>query len=275
MQNQGIELSAGWTQEFNRDFKLTFSGNFTTFNNKVLRADEIPPSEERPNRTITGQPIGYFFGYVVEGVYQSYADKLESPAVVGYDYGPGDLKYKDINGDGVINTDDRTFIGNPTPDFAYGFSINGNYKRFEFGVDFQGVYGNEIYRYWGSSELPFTQFNFPEFRMNRWTGPGTSNFEPAVTATKPINRLPSTYGIEDGSYFRIRNVNLGYTFNMSTNSNAVLKGLRVFANVQNLKTWARNSGYTPEFGGTTTSFGIDNGNGPMPMIVTGGVNVNF
>jgi TonB-linked SusC/RagA family outer membrane protein len=275
MQNQGIELSAGWTQEFNRDFKLIFSGNFTTFNNKVLRADEIPPSEERPNRTITGQPIGYFFGYVVEGVYQSYADKLNSPAVVGYDYGPGDLKYKDINGDGVINTDDRTFIGNPTPDFAYGFSINGNYKRFEFGVDFQGVYGNEIYRFWGSSELPFTQFNFPKFRMNRWTGPGTSNFEPAVTATKPINRLPSTYGIEDGSYFRIRNVNLGYTFKMSTDPNAVVKGLRVFANVQNLKTWARNSGYTPEFGGTTTSFGIDNGNGPMPMIVTGGVNVNF
>lgn len=275
MRNRGIEMSAAWTQQFNRDFKVVLSGNFTTFNNLVLQADEIPASEERPNRTISGQPIGYFFGYVVEGVYQSYADKLRSPAVVGYDYGPGDLKYKDINGDGVINTEDRTFIGNPTPDFAYGFSVNGSYKRFEFGVDFQGVYGNEIYRYWGSSELPFTQFNFPQFRMNRWTGPGTSNFEPAITATKPINRLPSTYGIEDGSYFRIRNINLGYNFNIAGNMASVIKGIRVFANVQNLKTWKRNSGYSPEFGGSTTSFGIDNGDGPMPYIVTGGFNVNF
>jgi TonB-linked SusC/RagA family outer membrane protein len=275
MQNQGIELSAGWTQEFSRDFKLVFSGNFTTYNNKVLKVDEIPPSEERPNRTISGQPIGYFYGYVVEGIYQSYADKLKSPAVVGYDYGPGDLKYKDINGDGVINSDDRTLIGNPTPDFAYGFSINGNYKRFEFGIDFQGVYGNEVYRYWGSSELPFTQFNYGQFRMNRWTGPGTSNWEPALTERKPINRLPSTYGIEDGSYFRIRNINLGYNFKMSTAPDAAVKGVRVFANVQNLKTWKQNSGYTPEFGGSTTSFGIDDGNGPMPMIVTGGLNVTF
>lgn len=275
MQNQGVELSASWTQQFSRDFKLVFSGNFTTYNNKVVKADEIPASEERPNRTISGQPIGYFYGYIVEGVYQSYADKLKSPAVIGYDYGPGDLKYKDINGDGVINTDDRTLIGNPTPDFAYGFSITGNYKRFEFGIDFQGVYGNEVYRYWGSSELPFTQFNYPQFRMNRWTGPGTSNWEPAMTATKPINRLPSTYGIEDGSYFRIRNINIGYNFAMSSAPNAVVKGIRVFANVQNLKTWARNSGYTPEFGGTTTSFGIDDGNGPMPLVATGGVNINF
>lgn len=275
MQNQGVEISAGWTQEFSRDFKLVINGNFTTYNNKVLKVDEIPPSEERPNRTISGQPIGYFYGYVVEGIYQSYADKLKSPAVVGYDYGPGDLKYKDINGDGVINSDDRTLIGNPTPDFAYGFSINGNYKRFEFGIDFQGVYGNEVYRYWGSSELPFTQFNYGQFRMNRWTGPGTSNWEPALTERKPINRLPSTYGIEDGSYFRIRNVNLGYNFKMSPAPDAVVKSVRFFANVQNLKTWKRNSGYTPEFGGSTTAFGIDDGNGPMPLIVTGGFNVTF
>ena len=275
MENQGLEMSAGWTQQVSRDFTLTLSGNFTTYNNMVLKADELPASEERPNRTISGQPIGYFFGYVVEGVYQSYADKLKSAPVVGYDYGPGDLKYKDINGDGKITTDDRTFIGNPTPDFAYGFSLNGTYKRFEFGFDFQGVYGNEIYRYWGSSELPFTQFNYPQFRMNRWTGPGTSNWEPQLSEKKPINRLPSTYGVEDGSYFRIRNINIGYTFNMESTGQDVVKGVKIFANVQNLKTWKQNSGYSPEYGGSATSFGIDNGNGPLPMIVTGGLNINF
>jgi TonB-linked SusC/RagA family outer membrane protein len=275
MRNQGIELSASWNQQITRDFNITLSGNFTTFDNLVLKADELAPGEERPNRTISGFPIGYFYGYVVEGVYQSYADKLKSPAVVGYDYGPGDLKYKDINGDGRITSDDRTNIGNPTPDFAYGFSIMGNYKKLEFGFDFQGVYGNEIYRYWGSSELPFTQFNYPQFRMNRWTGPGTSNWEPALTERRPINRLPSTYGIEDGSYFRIRNINIAYNFSVIKLGKVQIKGIRVFGNVQNLMTFRNNTGYTPEFGGSTTSFGIDNGDGPMPVVVTGGININF
>ncbi len=275
MENQGIELSAGWTQEFSRDFKLTLSGNFTTYNNKVLQVDEIPASEERPNRTISGQPIGYFYGYVVEGIYQSYADKLGSPPVSGYDYGPGDLKYKDINGDGVINTDDRTAIGNPTPDFAYGFTLGGNYKSLDFGIDFQGVYGNEVYRYWGSSELPFTLFNYPQFKMNRWNGPGTSNWDPILGQNRAINRLPSSYGIEDGSYFRIRNISVGYNFKMSTDPKAVIKGIRVSANVQNLITWRKNLGYSPEFGGSTTSFGIDNGDGPLPMVATGGLNITF
>lgn len=275
MRNQGIELSASWNQQITRDFNITLSGNFTTFDNMVLKADELAPGEERPNRTISGFPIGYFYGYVVEGVYQSYADKLKSPAVVGYDYGPGDLKYKDINGDGRITSDDRTNIGNPTPDFAYGFSIMGNYKKLEFGLDFQGVYGNEIYRYWGSSELPFTQFNYAQFRMNRWTGPGTSNWEPALTERRPINRLPSTYGIEDGSYFRIRNINIAYNFSVIKLGKVQIKGIRVFGNVQNLATFRNNTGYTPEFGGSTTSFGIDNGDGPMPVVVTGGININF
>jgi TonB-linked SusC/RagA family outer membrane protein len=275
--NRGIEVTASWTQDFGRDRRLTISGNITTMNNKVknLPSDgRLTSGEDLPSWTEVGFPIGYFYGYVVEGVYQSYADKLASPTVVGYDYQPGDLKYKDINGDGKIDASDRQFIGNPTPDFMYGFSVNYKYKNFDAGIDFQGVYGNEIYRYWGSSELPFTRFNYPDFRLDRWTGPGTSNFEPSVSG-RPINRLPSTYGVEDGSFIRIRNVQIGYNMSPGVLRRANIKSFRIFANAQNLITWKRNSGYAPEFGGNPTQFGIDYGNGPIPVIMTAGINVNF
>ena len=277
VKNSGIEVTSSWTQQLSKDATLTISGNLTTFNNKVvdLPADgRLNAGEERPSVTEVGFPIGYFYGYVVEGVYQSYADKLGSPTVVGYDYQPGDLKYKDVNNDGKIDADDRTMIGNPTPDFMYGLSTNFKYKNFDAGIDFQGVYGNEIYRYWGSSELPFTRFNYPTFRLDRWTGAGTSNFEPAVSS-RPINRLPSTYGVEDGSFFRIRNLQVGYNLNADALRKVNIKSFRIFANVQNLKTWKRNSGYSPEFGGSPTQFGIDDGNGPIPVIYTAGINVNF
>ncbi|MBC6491244.1 hypothetical protein BC349_09385 [Flavihumibacter stibioxidans] len=277
VRNSGIELAAGWNQKIARDLNISINGNFTTYSNKVLFLgnDRIPPSEERPNVTEAGFPIGYFYGYVVEGLYQSYADKLASPAVQGYEYGPGDFKYKDLNGDGIINTEDRQKIGNPTPDFSYGATVSLNYKGFDFGVDINGVYGNEIYRYWGSSELPFTKFNYPAFKLNRWHGEGTSNWDPILGDSHTINRLPSTYGIEDGSYIRIRNVQIGYNFNSDLIRKAYLKNLRIYANVQNLKTFKNNSGYTPEFGGSATSFGIDNGNGPLPMVITGGINLTF
>ncbi len=277
VKNHGFEAAASWSQSLSKDMAISIGANITTFHNEVvyLGGDKIPASEERPNQTEAGYPIGYFYGYVVEGLYQSYADKLNSPKVSGYEYGPGDFKYKDINGDGVINTQDRTKIGNPTPDFIYGFNATLNYKGFDFGADFNGSYGNEVYRYWGSSELPFTTFNYPSFKLNRWHGEGTSNWDPILGANHTINRLPSTYGIEDGSYFRIRNLQIGYNFPSANLAKAHIKNLRLYANAQNLITWKHNSGYTAEFGGTATSFGIDNGNGPLPMVITGGLNVTF
>lgn len=277
--NKGIEIASTWSDNITKDLSYSISGNFTTYDNLVK---ELPAgakqyaSEERPNQTEQGYPIAYFYGYVVEGIYQSYAEKLGSPVMnLGNQYGPGDLKYKDVNGDGVIDTKDRTMIGNPTPDFSYGGAIALNYKGFDFGVDFNGVYGNEVYRYWGSSELPFTKFNYPAFKLNRWHGEGTSNWDPILGDSHTTNRLPSTYGIEDGSYFRLRNVQIGYNFSQQLLSKLHVSSLRIFANAQNLKTFKNNSGYTPEFGGGPTSFGIDNGNGPVPVVFTGGINVTF
>lgn len=274
--NKGIEASLKYDGVINKDLSYSISGNITTFKNKVEKFGTfLPASESTPNQTEVGLPIGYFYGYVVEGVYQSYADKIASPVVVGYDYGPGDLKYKDLDGDGFITTTDRKLIGNPTPDFNYGMSFNLNYKRFDIGVDIQGSYGAEVYRVWGSSELPYSRYNYAGFKMNRWNGEGTSNWVPRLGDKFAINRLPSTFGIEDGSYLRIRNIQLGYNFAPSGLAKAHIKSFRIFANVQNLKTFKNNSGYAPEFGGSPTYFGVDWGNGPIPMVYTAGINVNF
>jgi hypothetical protein len=187
---------------------------------------------------------------------------------------PG-IEIQDVNGDGKINTADRTFIGNPTPDFAYGGTISVNFKGFDLGIDVGGVYGNEIYRNWGGTESPFQRVNYAAFKINRWHGEGTSNWDPILGQDHRINYESSTYGIEDGSYFRIRNLQLGYNFNPSSLNKYHIKNLRLFANVQNLKTWKNNLGYTPEFGGSAISFGVDNAGGAIPLTTTFGINVSF
>lgn len=276
IKNSGFEFSGSWTQKVNRDFTVTISGNLTTYKNKVLElATKDFAIFNGPNRTVVGEPIGSFYGYVVEGVYQSYADKLRSPINTEFAYGPGDLKFKDINGDNVINTADRTNIGNPTPDFTYGGSINLQYKGFDMGVDVGGVYGNEIFRTWGATESPFQRINYPAFKVNRWHGEGTSNWDPVLGMDHRINYEASTYSIEDGSYFRIRNVQVGYNFAQSVASKIKARNIRLFANIQNLKTFKHNLGYTPEFGGNATSFGVDYAGGAIPRVTTFGVNVTF
>lgn len=276
VENNGLEMSGSWNQPLAKDLTLTVNGNITFISNKVLSIpDPVLSSEERPNKTEQGFPLGYFYGLVVEGVYQTKQEILKSPIYkLGGDPIPGDLKYKDVNGDGFIDSKDRTQIGNPTPDFSYGGSVTLNYKGFDLSIEMGGVYGNEVYRYWGSSELPFTKFNYPEFKLNRWRGVGTSNWDPII-GDRAINRQPSTYGIEDGSYFRIRNLQLGYNFDKKLVEKAHLKSLRLYGNVQNLKTFKNNSGYSPEFGGDAFSFGIDNGNNAIPMIISFGLNLTF
>lgn len=274
--NKGWEFSATWGETLANGISYSLSGNLTTFNNRVEELyQEGFEIIEGASRTTAGFPIGYFFGYTVEGVYQSYNDKLGSPnaSALGA-YGPGDLKFKDLNGDGLINVNDRGMIGNPTPDFIYGFSGNIGYKGFDLGIEFQGVYGNEVYRDWGNGNS-FAPFNYRTARLGRWTGPGTSNWEPRVTDLASINREFSTYMIEDGSYFRLRNLQLGYTFRTELLAKVNISALRFFYNAQNLITWTKVSGFTPEAGGSAIRFGVDNGGYPIPSVHTFGLNVSF
>ena len=282
IENKGLELSASWLQKMSKDFEISFNGNFTTYDNKVTEL-KYPllsgaTSTPYPNQSEVGKPIGYFYGLVVEGVYQSQTDLLLSPlsTINGGNAKPGDLKYKDLDGDGFITDKDRTNIGNPTPDFTYGFGLNAKYKAFDFSADFAGVYGNEIYGVWGTSEQKNSVYNYPKNYTEGWTAAGTSNWVPIVNQLHLINRAPSTYGIEDGSYFRIRNLSIGYNFNKMPSATRI-KNARLSVGVQNLKTWKHNEGYSPEFGGSAISFGIDTGGSgsALPRIFTVGLNVNF
>lgn len=287
IKNNGFEFAANWNQKITKDFSFSVGGNLTTYKNKVLSLplplrQSISSSEATPNQAETGFPIGYFYGFVVEGIYQSYTDILQSAVstVNGGNAKPGDLKYKDLDGNDIIDDKDRTIIGNPTPDFTYGITAAFRYKAFDLSVDMAGSYGNEIYRVWGTSEQKNSVYNFPAYYTEGWTEAGSSNWVPIVNQFHLINRAPSTYGIEDGSYIRIRNVTLSYTLS-SLPKMTYIKNLRLSVGVQNLKTWKNNMGYSPEFAGDAnspaTSFGMDFGSAgsALPRIITVGLNVNF
>ena len=278
IENKGWEFSTSWQdQRKESGFSYGVSANLTTIDNKVLslgRGDNDALYEHNSvARTLAGYPIGHFYGYKVKGVYQTYEDIDTSPANNIATVKPGDLKFEDINGDGVIDSKDRTMIGNPTPDFTYGFSVNLGYKGFDLTAEFMGAYGNEIYRGWGESN--YAALNYQAHRLNRWHGKGTSNWEPILDSSRAINQQNSSYYIEDGSFFRFRNVQLGYSLPQEVVQRFKVQKLRFYANVQNLKTWHKNTGYVPEIGGSALAFGIDNGTYPMPMIITYGVNLTF
>ena len=277
VQNSGLELSVSWNDKIGESgFRYSIGSNVTTINNKVLKIDVEDTAAKLENgisRTIKGEPIGYFYGYKVIGVYQNNEHIKQSPANKLATVKPGDLIFEDIDDDGEITDKDRTRIGNPTPDLTYGFNVNLYYKNFDLGIDMMGVYGNEIFRNWDSSA--YAQFNYMSNRMDRWNGEGTSNWEPILDPAHAINLLPSSYFIEDGSFFRIRNLQLGYTFESSVLRKIGLSSLRAYVNAQNLKTWSKNSGYTPEIGGGALSFGIDSGSYPLPAIYTFGLNLTF
>jgi len=286
IKNWGEEFTANWTQNFSRDLSLNVGGNITFLKNKVLSLSEELPTGvlirgfqnngSAEARTLPGYPIGSFFGYVVEGIYQSQADILKSPVATSIGaYRPGDFKFKDVNGDGEITSDDRTVIGNPTPDFTYGGSFSLNYKGFNLSIDVNGAYGNEIFRTWGSLESPFQRVNYAAFQADAWHGAGTSNWVPLVSQGDRFNYNGSTYNIEDGSYVRLRNVQLGYSFGKNLISRYKISSLRIYINAQNVKTWKHNYGYTAEYGGDATGFGFDNVGGALPMVGTIGLNVNF
>lgn len=286
LKNWGEEFSATWTKDIIRDLSINVGGNITFQKNKVISlAEDIPTgflsraffnNGSAESRTQPGLPIGSFYGFIVEGLYQSYADILASPvaSAIGA-YRPGDFKFKDINNDGEITADDRTVIGNPTPKFIYGASITVNYKNISLGIDMGGVYGNQIFRTWGSLESPFQRVNYPAFKINSWHGEGTSNWDPIISQADRFNYNGSTYNMEDGSYFRIRNIQLAYNFSQRMISKAKMKNLKIYFNVQNLKTWKNNYGYTTEFGGDATAFGYDNAGGAIPVVTTFGLNVTF
>ena len=276
IENKGVELSATWRDQIG-DWGYNVGVNLTTIKNKVKSLVQdgysIIAGDKSQSYTMAGYPIGFFYGYKVDGVYQSQADIDASPKNTLATVTPGDLKFADVNGDGEIPPADRTLIGDPTPDVTYGISLGVSYKGWELGIDMMGQGGNQIYRTWDNYN--WAQFNYMEQRLDRWHGEGTSNTQPVLNTGHAINFENSEYYVEDGSFFRIRNLQLGYTFDKVLISKIGLKALKAYFNIQNLKTWKHNTGYTPEFGGSAIAFGVDNGSYPVPAIYTFGLNITF
>lgn len=276
IENKGVELSATWRDQIG-DWGYNVGVNLTTIKNKVKSLVQdgysIIAGDKSQSYTMAGYPIGFFYGYKVDGVYQSQADIDASPKNTLATVTPGDLKFADVNGDGEITPADRTLIGDPTPDVTYGISLGVSYKGWELGIDMMGQGGNQIYRTWDNYN--WAQFNYMEQRLDRWHGEGTSNTQPVLNTGHAINFENSEYYVEDGSFFRIRNLQLGYTFDKVLISKIGLKALKAYFNIQNLKTWKHNTGYTPAFGGSAIAFGVDNGSYPVPAIYTFGLNITF
>jgi TonB-linked SusC/RagA family outer membrane protein len=219
------------------------------------------------------QPFGSFYGHIADGLFQT-AEEVKNSPTQEPGTAPGDIRFKDVNGDGVITDLDRTFIGNPNPNFSFGLTNTLNYKNFDLSFFIQGVQGNDVYnlnRYITESAL-YSTTNGTTRILNRWTGEGTSNDVPrAINGDPNRNLRVSTHYIEDGSYVRLKNLTFGYTLPKTLMSRISATQLRVYVTAQNLVTLTKYTGYDPE----VSPSGIDLGIYPQARVFMGGINIGF
>lgn len=279
--NRGFEYQVGYNGNLSEDLFFNASLNFTVLENEVLfvasnngfeQGGAFGVGQAPPVRMQAGYPIGYFYGYKTDGVFQSQAE-IDNAPTTSIATAPGDLKFVDLNNDGVIDLDDRTYIGDPHPSVTFGFNLNLNYKNFDFSASAFGVMGSEIVRNYERNQ-PLV--NKHASVLNRWTGSGTTNEFPRVTAGTSPNSLFSDYFIEDGDFLRIQNIQLGYTLPENILGNGFIDNFRVYFTGANLFTFTKYSGFDPTTSnGAPLGGGIDLGFYPMPKIYSIGLNLNF
>ncbi len=274
--NKGIEVTLGWDDRIGRDFTYNVSANFSYNENQVQsigdNLDFQILGNGGVNRTNTGFDIGHFFGFRQTGVYQTTADIARSPSFTNSL--PGDISYHDVDGDGVITQADRQYLGTPFPPYNFGASIGMQYKNFDVNIEGQGMAGFKIYTQRRTAN--FATLNYEANRLNAWTAPGSTNIEPILDNTRGNNFLFSSHYLEPGDFFRIRTIQLGYSFSAQHLSSIGVKSARVFVSGQNVFTFSKVTGYTPEPQiGSILGGGADNGAYPVPSIYTFGVNLTF
>jgi TonB-dependent starch-binding outer membrane protein SusC len=291
VRNSGFELELSYKKTINSDWSYGLSGNFATLKNEVTSlagGTPIPGGRIDNNYfgtlTEVGQPIGSFYLLQQEGIFQN-AQQVFTHAYQGPGIRPGDVMYKDINGDGVIDDKDRTFVGSPIPKFTYGLTANVAYKNFDLSVFFQGVYGNKIYnQVLTDIEGFYRPFNITQrIAENAWTGPGSTSTYPLLSWTDGANnKMPSTRFLESGSYLRLKNVQLGYKLGASTLKSLGISSVRIYVSGQNLLTFTKYTGLDPEQYQNTDNaadgpraVGIDWGTYPSARTITVGLNANF
>lgn len=292
MKNNGFEAQLGYNDR-EGDFKWYASANISVNTNKVTRLAEGVSNIEAGGDAdfgaynITNTSVGYsiqgFYGWEVEGIFQN-ATEVTKHATQTAGTAAGDLKFKDLNNDGVINEKDRKFLGSFIPKATYAFNLGANYKNFDFSLFFQGVSGNKIYnatRVITEGMVRF--FNAGTQVLNAWTPTNTNtNIPRAISSDPNQNARPSTRFLEDGSYLRLKNIMLGYNVpvkSLQSSTRGVVKGFRVYVSAQNMLTFTKYSGYDPEVGnrtpGASLTNGIDFAVYPQPKAYQLGVQVTF
>ena len=282
--NKGFEFAVGYTDKIGEDFNFNVNYNVTTIKNVVtavnsdadyLQAGNFGVGQQPIARMVKGESIGYFYGLQTDGIFQNVAEVNAHPsqAALGAPAAPGDIRYRDINGDGVINFDDRTKVGSPLPDCTMGLNMNLSYKSIDFAVYTYASLGNDMVR---NYERSVTDVNKLNYVLDRWTGEGTSNTVPRVTTGATANDLFSNYFVEDASFYRIQNIQLGYTLNPEFTKKAFITKLRLYASVNNVYTFTKYKGFDPAAtSGAAIGGGIDYGFYPTPRTYMFGVNLNF
>lgn len=284
VRNKGYEFAIDYKDKFSDAFSFSVGYNVTFLKNEVLEVNNgtgfieggaFGVGQPAPARMEIGKPLGYFYGYKTDGIFQNQAevDAHPSQLALGANAAPGDLRYVDINGDGVIDTKDKTNIGDPIPDATMGFNLQLNYKNVDFAVYTFASVGNDMVR---NYERTLSDANRLNYVLDRWTGEGSSNSTPRVTTGATANNVFSEYFVEDASYFRIQNVQLGYSLSPSVTQKAGITKLRLYAGVNNLYTFTKYKGFDPgASSGAPIGGGIDYGFYPIPRTYLMGLNINF
>jgi len=284
VRNSGLEFSVDYKHDFSENLNMSVGYNVTFLKNEVLEVNNgtgfieggsFGVGQPAPSRMQVGLPIGYFYGYKTDGVFQNQAevDAHPSQLALGANAAPGDIKFVDTNADGKIDASDRTDIGNPIPQATMGFNLQMNYKNLDFAVYTFASVGNDMVR---NYERTLSDANRLNYVLDRWTGEGTSNYVPRVTTGATANNVFSDYFVEDASYLRIQNIQLGYTLNPKVSELAKITKLRFYAGVNNLYTFTKYKGFDPgASNGNPIGGGIDYGFYPIPRTYLLGLNINF
>jgi len=282
--NEGLEFLISYNDNFSENLSFGISYNVSYIENEVIaiEGDVIPQAgsfgvgQQDPSRMEVGQPIGYFYGLLTDGIFQNQAEIDAHPsqdALGTNEIAPGDIRFKDTNGDNVIDFSDSVNIGDPIPDWYMGLNLNLSYKQFDFSAYSYAQLGQDVVR---NYERDQPNVNRLDLYLDRWTGEGTSTAVPRATVGATNNKLFSDFYVEDASFLRIQNVQFGYSLPTEFIGKIGVKTCRVYVSVNNLHTFTEYSGYDPAATSSgAIGAGIDYGFYPVSRQYLLGVNLNF
>jgi hypothetical protein len=288
--NKGVDLNITYRDKIGQ-LRYTISGMISKYKNNVVKLNDNPNasifgfSTRLPSISLTkaGLPIASYYGYIVDGVIKDDAEAAAAPKFGSYTRA-GVFKFRDVNGDGVITAADKTIIGNPHPDFTYGFNINLGYKNWDLAVFGQGSQGNEIFnylKYWTDFNT-FQGNRSTDMLYNSWKKQGDVALLPRLNSQDGTSQQISSYFVEDGSYMRIKNIQLTYTFPTALISKAKLSSAQIYVQGQNLFTFTKYKGLDPDINlrssGTDNQdihMGIDEGAFPVAKSYNVGLRIGF